>query len=107
MFPSQGLIKVCCQTETVIKQIMFVTNNSLPSQSLLPDITALVTSKLADNMNTIFGCTHSEHNYKLVKEIIYCYCKIRIHNLAKKFTEKIQGDLVRTKLNKLILFCHQ
>jgi hypothetical protein len=49
----------------------------------------------------------SNHTLILVKTISLCYLKIKLHHLAKKETEKLQGKLVRKSLNKLILFKNQ
>lgn len=107
LYPSPGVFKICCKVEKIIKQTMFVCNNSLPSQTLIKDIVALATTKLFDQLTHLFSDRHIEHLLILFKNIVFCYCKIRLHNLSKKYTENIQGDLVRRKLTKLILFSHQ
>lgn len=85
---------------------MYLTNDSLPSADLLMDIVTYIARKHVDKLSLLFN-NHEEHGFNLLKLITKSYCKIRIHNLAKKYTVKIQGDLVRKKLNKLILFSHQ
>lgn len=106
LFPSKGIIKICHETEIFIRKLMHLTDGSLPSQNLLMDIIINVSRRLVDRLSRLFT-EHEEHHYILLKAAIHCYCKIRLHNLAKKYTEKIQGDLIRKKLSKLILFSHQ
>lgn len=67
-------------------------------------------SKLFPNLVQHFIETagdNEHHGYLLIKKIVYNYCRIRIYNIAKKYTLKIQGTNVRRELNKLILFNHQ
>lgn len=47
------------------------------------------------------------HYCILIKGIILAYARIRIFNLAKKYTATIQGPIVRRQLAKLILFHNQ
>lgn len=54
-----------------------------------------------------FSPNEVNHAFILIKQIIFCYSKIRFFNLAKKHTEVIQGTDVRKTLTKLILFNHQ
>lgn len=96
---------VCKETELFIRKLMFVSDNNLPSKTLLNDIVCNVCRKLCFKMNELFP--DHEHQYELLKAIAECYCKIRLHNLAKRHTEKLQGDLIRKKFSKLILFSHQ
>jgi hypothetical protein len=49
----------------------------------------------------------NNHVFNLMKTISMCYIKIRMHALAKKFTEKLTGPKIRKRLSKLVLFQHQ
>lgn len=85
---------------------MLVVINNLPSPVLLKTIVCHVSNKLFDRI-PILAPDHEEHGLALLKEIIQSYCKIRLHNLAKKFTSSLQGTRIRSVYNKLILFNHQ
>lgn len=86
---------------------MYITDNKLPSQQLVSNIIATVSQNLASNLHKMFKEDHQEHHFLLLKNIIFCYCKIRLHNLARRFTESQRGELVRKTYAKLILFKHQ
>ncbi len=47
------------------------------------------------------------HVFGLIKEIISCYCKVRLYHLGKETTAKLSEKNIRKKLNKLVLFNHQ
>jgi len=47
------------------------------------------------------------HVFFLVKAIVECYCKIRLHHMAKQFSVNINEPSIRKSLTKLILFKHQ
>lgn len=49
----------------------------------------------------------SNHFVRLVKCVIGCYVKIRMHHAAKQATAKITGPNIRKRLAKLIIFNHQ
>eukprot|EP00794_Sanderia_malayensis_P017132 gene17132-18850_t len=61
-----------------------------------------------DRDTHMLECTvEDNHTFGLVKTVTKCYCKIRLHHLAKEQTAKQSGTKVRKKLSKLILFKHQ
>ena len=47
------------------------------------------------------------HVFFLVKTIIECYCKIRLHHIAKQASMNINDGNIRKNLTKLILFKNQ
>lgn len=47
------------------------------------------------------------HRKQLISSIVLCYSIMRMHSIAKKHTETIQGDYIRKTLSKLILFNNQ
>lgn len=47
------------------------------------------------------------HNYILLKSTVRCYLKIRLHNLAKTYSEELIETNVQQTLSKLILLHHQ
>lgn len=104
--PAAGVVKICNETEVCIRKLMFATNNALPSHELVSDIVNCVSASLADKLSILFS-THEEHHLIMLKSVIHCYCKVRLHNLAKKYTASMHPKLVRKTLTKLVLFNHQ
>ena len=49
----------------------------------------------------------NNHRVNLVKLVTAEYVKIRMYHLAKQRTAAVQGNAIRRKLSKLILFAHQ
>lgn len=117
--PSLGVIKICESAEISIRKILYSTGNKLPKDANFANIFVSAVSqkfysdiyKLFPNLKDHFLLDYSpvdhNHGFQLIKNITRAYLKIRIHNLAKKYTEIIQGTAVRRELNKLILFNHQ
>lgn len=85
---------------------MKLNDDSLPSNDIINDIVVNVSAKILQNLGRTIYPNH-EHAFQLLKTTIFNYSKIRCHNLAKTYTINIQGDAVRKKFSKLILFHHQ
>jgi len=49
----------------------------------------------------------SNHIFVMIKVLVACYIKIRMHHLAKQKTAEVTGVAVRKQLSKLILFKNQ
>lgn len=105
-YPSLGVVKIVEATEIFIRKLMYTTNNILPSHNLVQDIIVAVSRQLIEKLRNLFP-THEEHQFSLMKNIINCYCKIRLHNLGRMYSEKLQETAIRKTLSKLILFKHQ
>ncbi|XP_018571162.1 uncharacterized protein LOC108910899 [Anoplophora glabripennis] len=106
LFPSKSLVLICSETEKFIRLLMNLKDDRLPSTDLVNNIVINVSAKLLPNLGRTVYSNH-EHSFHLLKMTIYSYCKIRCHNLAKTFTATVQGDAIRKKFSKLIIFHHQ
>lgn len=84
----------------LIRKLMYLTDKKLPSEDLLSDIVAAVSANIVTNMGSTIFVGHDDHNFILLKQTINCYCKIGLHNLAKKYILTSQGNLIRKKKNK-------
>ena len=112
--PSHSVIVVCQETEKCFNRMKAVLGDSLPQASKLPTVIsnavlAEVGSKTFTNLDChMFDSTaDSNHIFVLIKLIVACYTKIRMHHLAKQKTAEITGISVRKQFSKLILFKHQ
>ena len=65
--------------------------------------TTLFTSLTSHMLDT---AADDNHVHALVKVITTCFAIIRLHHLGERLNE-VNGDKVRKKLSKLILFKHQ
>jgi hypothetical protein len=54
-----------------------------------------------------FEIFSKNHNFILVKQIIFSYTKIRLHYFNKQFNKNLKGKSVRQLLTKVLLFKHQ
>ena len=95
---------------------MSFTENKVPGDADFISTLVLILSNYLLSLN-LFSSLNS-HNLEaipgdethitiLIKTIVFSYIKIRFHDLLKRYSEKIQGSVVRKVLNKLILFNHQ
>ena len=105
--PSQSVTTVCKETEKCFQRMLTATDGKLPiTTSILStiNISSLFT-ELDDHMYD--STVDDNHIYALIKEIISCYCKVRLYHLGKETTSKISDKNIRKKLTKLVLFNHQ
>ena len=113
--PSASVVKVCEVTELRVQKMLAFTSGKLPQgKGVLQGVTSCVLqdldiSKIFNDLDQhMFESTATDnHIFILIKTIASCYCKIRFHHLAKETTQRISGDIVRKRLNKLVLFKHQ
>lgn len=113
--PSNDVLKVCKSTEQCIQRLLCSTDNALPQTAGI--VSAIATAVLHDvgphhifpQLDKHMLDTPPDHNhvFALIKCIASCYAIIRMHHLAKRFTEKITQEKLRKHLSKLILFKHQ
>jgi len=112
--PSKSVIVVCRETEKCFNRMKAVLGDNLPQASMLPTVVSNVV--LDEVGTTTFTNLHSHmfdstadnnHIFTLIKVIVACYTKIRMHHLAKQKTAQITGVSIRKELSKLILFKHQ
>lgn len=112
--PSSSVIAVCQETERCFDRMKAVVGDNLPLASGFPAAVANVVlsavgqTAFADLDCHMFDSTpDSNHVFTLIKAVVHCYCKIRLHHLAKQKTIEITGTAVRKQFTKLILFNHQ
>lgn len=113
--PSTNIVEVCKASERCFQRLLTTSGGKLPQgKGVTAAITIQVLSDCADK--NIFSELHNHmfetsvednHVHTLVKMAASMYCKIRLHHLARRETEKVTGALVRRRMNKLILFHHQ
>lgn len=115
--PSPSTTYICQLAERVVRQQEKVDGGSFPKKGMTADtLTARVMRELSGQLNMLYPELHehmfqsavdSNHFVRLVKCVIGCYIKIRMHHAAKRATMKIAGPNMRKRLTKLILFNHQ
>ena len=114
--PSKSLLRVCHETEKCLMRMLHSTSGNLPHcSSGLTDAIAITVLSACIGLNIfqdlnehMYECTvTNNHIGSLIKCSSRCYTKIRMHHLAKKYSEKIQGEKLRKNLSKLILFKNQ
>jgi len=115
--PSQSVVRICECTERLIQRILNCNNGALPQSvgnNFVSTLTLTVFSEIAEkhifeelNDHMLDSSINCNHVFSLIKCIIQCFITIRMHALAKNYTEKITGIKVRNKLSKLVLFKHQ
>ena len=113
--PSHGIVEVCKATERCFQRVLKTTGGKPPQGTGVT--LAIVTQVLSDSADkNLFPQLHNHmfetsvednHVHLLVKMASSWYCKIRMHHLARRETEKITGTHVRRTLTKLVLFHHQ
>ena len=110
--PSQGLLKICEETEKAIMRMLNVNQGGLPHCTGLPDAIAStvlqvcvehdVFSSLKQHM---FDTTAvNNHVFSLIKCCCKCYVTIRMHHLGKQKNAKMHEKLVRKEFSKLTQF---
>ena len=112
---SSSVRKVCEETEKCFTRLLAATSGRLPHGQGIPDsvsIAVLGSLKIEEifpesNEHMIDTSATDNHIFQLVKQVAKCYCKIRLHHLAKQTTQAESGLSVRKELSKLVLFKHQ
>ena len=114
--PSDSVVRICESTELFIQRILNCNDGALPqhSNNFVSTLTLSVVTELTEknifldlNDHMLESTVQSNHVYTLMKCITQCFIKIRMHALARSYTEKITGKKVRKQLSKLVLFKHQ
>ncbi|KAJ4948187.1 hypothetical protein JOQ06_019724 [Pogonophryne albipinna] len=113
--PSPGIIAVCMESERCFQRILRTTSGKLPQgHGLTSAITNQVLMYSADKVlfpelhfHTFETTVEDNHVHVLVKMASFIYCKVRMHHLARRETEKMTKDIVRHQFTKLIHFHHQ
>lgn len=113
--PSQDVVLVCEATEVCFQRLINSNAGKLPqAKGIVQSIVSVVLKDVAFKaaFDTLYehmldSTPDNNHIFSLIKCISSSYCKIRLHHLAKTFTEKLTGPKVRKQLTKLVLFKHQ
>ncbi|KAJ4922468.1 hypothetical protein JOQ06_019563 [Pogonophryne albipinna] len=113
--PSPGIIAVCMESERCFQRILRTTSGKLPQgHGLTSAITNQVLMYSADKVlfpelyfHMFETTVEDNHVHVLVKMASSIYCKVRMHHLARRETEKMTKDIVRHQFTKLIHFHHQ
>lgn len=116
--PSSSTTFICQLTEKSIRLQEKLHGGGLPKKTAADTVTARVMTELSGVLraNKVYPELHdhmfesaveSNHFVRLVKCVIGCYVKIRMHHAAKQATAKITGPNIRKRLAKLIIFNHQ
>ena len=112
--PSKSVIVVCREAEKCFGRMKAVLGSALPMLSDLPAVFSTVV--LAEVGMSVFpslkkhmfdSTVESNHIFHLIKVVVACYVKVRMHHLAKQKTAEITGVAIRKQLSKLILFKNQ
>ena len=108
MRPSREVSKLLCAVETLLRQLQ---DRCLSDKRLRDRIVQTVVNEMAMSSALPFPDDHSSgmnsHSLQLTRSVILCYLKVRLHHLSQSRTSREQGDKIRARLNKTILFSHQ
>ena len=114
--PTEGVIKVCEETEKIIIRKLNASNGKLPRGKNIVDRIAITALGILGDSNVFeelnehsftFPMEEENHVFKLIKVIAKCYSKIRFYQLGRQETENFTGQKIRKKLKKLVLFKNQ
>ena len=101
--PSQSVITVCKETEKCFQRMLAATAGKLPHSNGI--VGAIATSVLGSiNASSLFteiddhmydSTVDDNHVYRLIKEIVNCYCKVRLYHLGKETTAKLSDKNIQ------------
>ena len=69
----------------------------LPLDNIFPEL----------NLHMMEMAVTDNHVFQLIQNVTKNYCKVRLYNHGRSYTEKMTGEKVRKKLTKLIHFKNQ
>ena len=114
VYPSESVTVVCRLTEQTIRFICSGTHAISRQRHLLLALQMHVVEKSRNRNVFTFTDEHSCATdvfdcprLNLIRLVVNSYCNIRMHAVAKSFTEQLRGLNVRSKSNKQVLFLHQ
>lgn len=107
--PSQGTVAVIKSAEKAIRQLLdinSVTKHCKPAKVEYVVKAELGTSDVFKMENHIIETQHGidNHQYDLLSLLVHIYFTLRQHHIARMYNLRQQGDSVRHKLTKTILF---
>ncbi len=118
LFPSQSVVTVCTVTEQCLRFISGCAEGSVPQQkNIRLCLQMAVLERMRDKQLFVDTASNDEHSctqdlldcypLTLIRLIVNEYVTIRMHWMAKTFTDKIKGKNVRFNSNKQVLFANQ
>lgn len=112
--PSDDVVSICTAAEKGLRRLQAecTTLGAVHSRSrhLVLEILGLLPDKQwfsSLNQHILDGDALDNHIYKLCKDVVELYIKIRIHHMIKEKNRKMSAEKVRNVLTKLILFKNQ
>ena len=113
--PSDGLLKVCKETEKCIMRMLNANGGGLPhSAGLSNAIAATVLSVCVEkgvfstlDQHMFDSTPGNNHILSLIKCCSQSYVTIRMHHLSKLTNAKMHDKVIRKQFSKLVLFKHQ
>ena len=105
---------VCQEIRKCFERMLAISGGNLPHGKGIADVIAVAvtceehtTPPQYCNYQMFDTPVEDNHIHNLVKCIVRCYCKVRLYHLGKEATPDACGNIIRKKLNKLVLFNHQ
>ena len=111
--PSKSVIQVCDATERHFQSLVKVSGGLPRENGLINKLSSAVLSSVGSNVfndledHMFDSSPENNHVFGIVKCIVGCFAKIRMHHLTKAFNSENAGKYVRKKYSKLIHFQHQ
>ena len=108
MRPSRGVCQLLFAVATLVRQLQ---DRCLSDKRLRDRIAQTVIDEMVMSSALPFPDDHNSgmnsHSLQLTRSVIHAYLKVRLHHLSQLRTSCEQGEKIRAKLNKTILFSHQ
>jgi hypothetical protein len=109
---SANVVSVCQLSEKCFRNLLRTNCNKPPSSEQVKSALIIQILSLLVNSN-VFDCLHdhilhgdpmADHRVRLMKQVCLQYLSVRFYNAGRVFTQQLQGDRVRSVLNKTIIF---
>lgn len=111
VYPSPDVVAVCKATESVFRSLMAPGSKPVYAANLKSSITTQIMGKLVgrelfNNLSEHLQTCEptNDHRNQLLKIIIQQYLTVRLHHQARSYTRCVQGEKVRSFLNKTVTF---
>ena len=104
--PKESVIKVCEETEKIIRRKLFASNWNLPQGKCVVDRIAITVLGNLANSNVFLDLNEHSletpvneeyHIFKLIKVIAKCYTKVCFYQLGREETESLTKEKIRSK----------
>lgn len=104
--PRVDIVKICKIAEKELWAFE-ITQEKFYDKMFSKIMRNLVFENLFNSMSHSCNLIDSEHRVLLIKTILTCYLKIRLHHISKHHNINKKKKFVRSKLTKLIHFTNQ